>query len=460
MLKIGGQKLPVMTVALVLSEGLLILLVLMLATLMEFGRAEVLIWPTLGRLALVALVCQSTLYYYDLYDLQVVGRRSILFVHLLNALGVSCLVLAIVYYCDPKLSPGRHVALFSTPAILTIVLGWRLLVDASAPFLRRSERLLVVGTGASGIRLVREVIRRKEFNLHVVGFLDEKGENIGHRLVNPGIIGAAKDMNEIVSRENIDHIVLSLAERRGVMPVRELLHLKFAGIRIEDARNLYERLMGRIMLEQLNPSWLILSEGFRKSRLLLFSKRLLDIAVSLMLLLVMAVPMLLITLAIWLESGSPILFRQKRVGVGGREFEILKFRSMYPQDKSQGPSWTSKGDRRITRVGHFIRNYRLDEVPQLINVLFGDMSIVGPRPEQPQLCEMLEEQIPFYSQRHAVRPGISGWAQVKYEYGGSVEETRTKLEYDLFYVKHMSVFLDLAIMFETAKVMLSGRGAK
>jgi exopolysaccharide biosynthesis polyprenyl glycosylphosphotransferase len=217
---------------------------------------------------------------------------------------------------------------------------------------------------------------------------------------------------------------------------------------------------GRIIHERLSPSWLILSDGFRKSTMLVWIKRLIDVVVSLVSLILCLPLFALVSFAILLESGSPILFRQQRTGLRGRSFEMLKFRSMFNNAEDAGPQWASDGDNRVTRVGKWIRKFRIDELPQVINVLRGEMSIVGPRPERPEFVSMLEEQIPFYGLRHSVRPGITGWAQVKYQYGASVEETKTKLEFDLFYIKHLSVMLDLAVLFETMKVMISGRGAK
>jgi sugar transferase (PEP-CTERM system associated) len=253
--------------------------------------------------------------------------------------------------------------------------------------------------------------------------------------------------------------VISLKERRGLTPARQLLRLKFRGVSVEDAHTVFERVTGRIMLEHLNPSWLILSGGFRQSRLRLGIKRGLDVTVALAGLIVSAPLMALVALAIWVESRGPVLFRQSRTGVKEQPFEILKFRSMHAEVEKRGPSWTQPNDRRITRVGKFIRKTRLDELPQFVNVLFGEMSLVGPRPEQPHFCSLLAKEIPHFVERHSVRPGITGWAQIKYNYGASVEDTKTKLEYDLFYIKNMSITLDLAILFETVKVMLSGRGA-
>jgi len=323
-----------------------------------------------------------------------------------------------------------------------------------------TERMLIMGTGSTGISLARNLLARPELQVKVVGFLDERGEDIGKSLVNPGIIGAVGDVESIAGKEQIDRVVISLLERRGCMPVRQLLRLKFAGVKVEDAHSFFERMTGRIILERLSPSWLILSDGFRKSHMLIWAKRVVDVVVSLFALIACLPLFVLTAIAIYLESGTPILYRQERTGLFGHSFEMLKFRSMYNNAEKSGPQWAADADYRVTRVGRWIRKFRIDELPQVINVLGGEMSIVGPRPERPEFVGMLEEQIPFYSLRHSVRPGITGWAQVKYQYGASVEETKTKLEHDLFYIKHLSLMLDLAVIFETAKVMLSGRGAK
>lgn len=464
-MKIGGQKIPVRTLLMVLFEAVLILAGILLSTAIRFHSLHAILFYltepfTKARFVFVALVCLISFYYYDLYDSSAVRRRTVLVVRTLQGLGLACVVIGAVYYVRPELSLGRGIAVLAAPTIAVLIIGWRLIIGAALPFLQKTERVLVLGTGAAGISVVREMVYHPELRYKVLGFLDERGENIGKSLVNPGIIGAAADVMQIVGRENVDRVVISLAERRGMMPVQQLLELKFAGVKVEDAHTVFERMNGRILLEHLSPSTLILSDGFKKSKLTFVLKRTVDIFVALLAILLTIPLMGLTALAIWLESGSPVVFKQKRVGMHGREFEMLKFRSMFQNSEQQGPAWTRDGDRRITRVGAFIRKFRLDELPQLINVLRGDMSLIGPRPEQRYFVELLTEEIPYYGQRHTVRPGISGWAQVKFKYGASIEETKTKLEYDLFYVKHMSFFLDLAITLETIKVLLSGRGAK
>ncbi len=525
-MKIGGQRIPGKTLVLIASEAALIAVGLLFASAIhswDMGAfRELIAVPGVWiRFLIVIVVCELALYYYDLYDLQVVSRRSVLFIRLLQALGSACLFLALLYFCDPDLSLGRWVAAFAAPIIITFVVGWRLLVDASAPLLRRNERILVVGDGPAGSYLIEEILRRPELNIEVAGILQESASHepgdaatrtassrgsalrlqwslryssvpslrtgtagsllLEHasagmgsgaavvdsadavelpEIVFPAVIGTPREIERCVVSERIDRVVLAFSERRGNMPLKELLRLKFLGVKIEEAQNMYERITGRILLDHLAPSWLILADGFRKHRPVMAAKRAIDMAVA-GIGLVLAFPvMLLVALAVVLESGRPVLFRQLRVGVNGEPFEILKFRSMRKEAQPKAESWTSDGDPRITRVGSFIRKSRLDELPQLINVLRGDMSLVGPRPEQPTLAQMLEEELPYYDRRHCLRPGITGWAQVKYGYGATIAQSKIKLEHDLFYIKHLSLALDLAIMFETAKVLLSGRGAK
>jgi sugar transferase (PEP-CTERM system associated) len=413
-----------------------------------------------AKIGVVTVACWLSLYFNDLYDFQVVHRRADLLAHTMQALGTACLALAVIYFMAPGAILGRGIALMAAPFIFVLLLSWRLSANATNLLARGAERVLVLGTGESGVSLVRHVLGHPEYNMKVVGFLDEKGQNIGKSLVNPRIIGATEDVEEIVAHEKIDRVVLSLKERRGGTPVRELLNLKLAGIRVEDVHSCFERLSGRITLEHLSPSWLILSDGFKKSTVVLAAKRAMDILVSSIILLLVSPLLPIIAIAIYVESGSPIFFRQTRMGYRGRDFQLLKFRSMVQDAEKNGPQWAVQQDSRVTRVGRFLRKTRLDEIPQLFNVFRGEMSLVGPRPERPVFCEMLSEKIPFFNLRHSVRPGLTGWAQVRFRYGANVEDARGKLEFDLFYLKNLSLLVDLAILFETVKVVVLGRGAQ
>jgi sugar transferase (PEP-CTERM system associated) len=464
LIRIGGQYLPRKALLLVVSESLLILLALLGAIVAHFvnlGSAQSYLSQsgTWFRVALVMVLCQLSQWYSDSYDLQSMGSLGTQIARAVRAIGFAMLGLAVLYYFFPVLQLAPGIAVVAALLSLPLILFWRVSLGTAAAA-QPLESILILGTGLPGINLTQEILRRPELQYKVVGFLDVNAENIGQPLAEPGIIGGISQVREVVSREHVDRLVISLAERRGVMPIRELTALKVQGLPIEDAHSVYERITGRIMLERLQPSWLILSDGFRKSLFLLAAKRTIDIVASFILIVLTAPFLALASLAILIETGRPIMFRQERVGLGGRVFRIFKFRSMRQDAGKTAPSWTADGDPRVTRVGNFIRKYRIDELPQLFNVLRGEMSLIGPRPEVPYFCELLEKEIPFYNQRHYVRPGISGWAQVKYKYGASLEEAKVKFEYDLFYIKHLSVLLDLTIIFETIKVVLLGKGAK
>ncbi len=465
MIKIGGQKVPTRTLLLVLCDAAMMLIGLLVGTALRFHNARMIYSyiqhpSTPYRVAWVVLTCVCALYYSDLYDSRVFNHSREMALSMLQALGAACLVLAVLYYIDPDHSLGRGIAVLSAPVILLLLLSWRLLAGASSVALHYPETMLILGTSPGGVELVREILQRPELNLSVAGFLDENGQDIGKSLVNPRIIGAVADVERIAREKKIDRVVLALKERRGQTPIKALLHLKFAGVGVEDIHTFNERITGRIVLEHLSPSWLILSGGFRKSTVMLAAKRATDILVSAVGLLLTWPIFFLIALAVWLESGLPIFFVQERVGLKGHSFGLLKFRSMRQDAEANGPQWATSDDNRVTPIGRFLRKTRLDELPQLWNVFRGEMSLVGPRPERPFFCQLLEEKIPLYALRHSVRPGITGWAQVKYQYGSSVEDAKAKLEYDFFYIKHVSPLLDFVILFETAKVVLRRRGAK
>jgi sugar transferase (PEP-CTERM system associated) len=462
--RIGGQLIPHKTVLLISSEALIILSALLGATLFRLLPSGAL-WDylhdtnTIWRYALVIFVCEISFYYNDLYDMQIVRSRSVFAVHLLESLGFAFIVLAAAYYMRSQWSLGRGIAITFAPTILILIIGWRYLLEATGASARPHERILIVGTGAIGQSLVEELQSRPEYNYELVGILREPNGNgeTNHQLP---VLGTLESVRQIALAKKVDRIILTLNERRGYMPFKDLLALKFGGLAIEDPHTFYERITGRVVLDSLNPSWFILSDGFRSSRFVLFIKRSTDIVAALLGLIIAFPIMVVAALAILLDDGFPIIFRQQRTGLHGSTFEILKYRSMKRAPEDAPPSWTANGDDRITKVGQFIRKTRIDELPQLINVLRGDMSLVGPRPEQPVFCDLLDAKIPFYSQRHTLRPGLTGWAQVNYRYGASIEESRRKLEYDLFYVKHMSWSLDLVIILQTIKVVLFGRGAK
>lgn len=259
----------------------------------------------------------------------------------------------------------------------------------------------------------------------------------------------------------VDCVIVAMADRRGTMPVRELVELRLGGIKVEEATALLEKVSGKIEVDELTPSWLVFSEGFRLNQSSLMARRLISIFVSLICLIVVSPLLPLIALAIKLTSSGPLLFRQERVGKNGVVFTCYKFRTMRADaEVDSGPRWASEDDPRVTSVGRFLRCTRLDEIPQLWNVLRGDMGFVGPRPERPEFVELLSREIPHYDLRHIIRPGVTGWAQVRYQYGASLEAAKEKLRYDLYYVKNMSISLDLLIVLQTIKIVLLGRGSR
>jgi sugar transferase (PEP-CTERM system associated) len=414
----------------------------------------------LWKIGLVTLICQLCLYYNDFYDLTLVHSNRELVVRLLQAAGAASIVLAALYFMIPGLMIGNGIFVSSLFVFLIAILGWRIAFNLVSGRLRLEERVLFVGTGETARKVARQILDQRDFAYRVVGFIDDDATRIGERIVNPGIIGTPADIDSLVARHHIHRIVVGLSDRRGKLPVEELLRAKMAGIRVEDATTTYERVTGKILIDDLRPSWLIFSDGFRVSRVTRLVKRTIDLTLSVVMA-VLGIPLMVLTaVAIWLEDGRPVLYRQERVGENGRTFVLSKFRSMRKDAEKGGtPIWAKEGDDRITGVGRFIRKTRLDELPQLWNVVRGDMSFVGPRPERPFFVGELSRQIPFYQQRHAVKPGLTGWAQVKYRYGSSLEDAMEKLRYDLYYIKHLSVFFDLTIVFDTVKVVLFRKGA-
>jgi sugar transferase (PEP-CTERM system associated) len=437
-------------------EILLIAGSLLLAT-RFYGPVDdpVLVWRILLATGLV-LVC---LYFNDFYDLTVVQSSREIVVRLLQAGGAASIILALIYFALPALAVQHGAFLPSLALLLAAILTWRFAFNVVIRAPRLAQNILIVGSGPLAVGVARQIFEQHDFGYRIVGFADEAASSS----LPPGfprLLGRLEDIGALVKRYGVDRIVVAVADRRGCLPVRELLHAKLSGVEVEEAAATYERLTGKVMFENIKPSWVIFSDGFRVSRVRRTTKRVVDIAFSLVGLVLAAVPMMLTAIAVWLGSGRPVLYRQERVGQHGRLFTLFKFRSMRVDAEGAVPIWAREGDDRVTRVGRFIRLTRLDELPQLWNVLRGDMSFVGPRPERPYFVALLSERIPFYHERHAVKPGVTGWAQVKYRYGASVEDAAEKLRYDLYYVKHLSVFFDLTIVFDTVKVIFFGKGAQ
>jgi sugar transferase (PEP-CTERM system associated) len=409
---------------------------------------------------LIAVVCQMSLYYADLYELRVVSDRRELFIGVVQALSSTSFLLAAIYFWFPSLIIGRGVFVVSSTLVLIAVAGWRLLFEWLMRRVAPRERLLLVGTGPAAVSLAKELFaRRQELGVEIVGFVDPDPTRVGAAVINPGVIGTIDDIPSLVRLRGVDRVVVSLADARGKLPMDKLLEMKLDGVTFDHLASVYEELTGKIAVENLRPSWLIFSSGFKKSRLVQNSKRLIDVTAGALGLLLLSPVMGVTALLVKWTSKGPAVYRQERVGQHGRLFTVYKFRSMRQDaEAGTGAVWAQKNDNRVTPIGRFIRKSRLDELPQLWNVLIGDMSLVGPRPERPEFVRQLTEQIPFYGQRHVVRPGLTGWAQVRYSYGSTVEDALEKLQYDLFYIKNLTIPLDLFVMFCTLKTVLLRRG--
>jgi sugar transferase (PEP-CTERM system associated) len=417
----------------------------------SFDSAMSSVW----RVMLITALCELCFYYNELYDLTVVHSKTELAVRILQGAGAVAMVLAVLTVLAPGVLIGSGTFLTALGLLLVAVPAWRLAFEGVTRDPHMEERVLILGTGSAARSVADLIATQHDFSYRVVGFVDDaEGHEAAH------IVGTTGDLADLIRRHRVDRIIVSLSDRRGRMPTRELLQAKLSGVRVEDAATTYERLTGKILIDAIKPSWLIFSDGFRASRVTRAIKRLVDIVLAAVGLVLAAPLMLLTALAVRIESPGPVLYRQERVGENGRVFTLCKFRSMRTDAENGTPVWAKEKDERVTRVGRLIRVTRLDELPQLWNVLKGDMSFVGPRPERPFFVEQLAAIIPFYMERHAVKPGVTGWAQVKYRYGSSVEDAMEKLRYDLYYVKHLSIVFDLTIVIDTVKVILLGKGAK
>jgi sugar transferase (PEP-CTERM system associated) len=393
-------------------------------------------------------------HWFDLYDPNHFDEKGELYFRVLLVPGILALMLAVVGYVFPHFLPGNNAVLVGLVILTAAMFGWRAAYAwlAQRPYLR--ERVYVLGTGERAQRLVNGLRSRSEMGVEVVGW----SGNLEGAVTRDSV---ASHLMELVKRQRVHRVIVAMPDRRGTLPVHELLQLRLNGIKVEEATSWLERMSGRIEVEQLYPSWLIFAEGFRFSASLRVMRRLLSTAAAAVLLLVVLPVVPFVILLIKLDSRGPVLYRQKRMGRAGSTFYCYKFRTMRPDAEADtGATWATDDDPRITRIGRLLRVTRLDEIPQLWCVLKGDMAFVGPRPERPEFVEWLSREIPYYPVRLAVRPGITGWAQVRYKYGNTLEDAREKLQFDLYYIKNGSLGLDLLIMFETIKIVTLGRGAQ
>ncbi len=472
MIRLLHAYFPARTLFLGISETCLVSLAFLTATLARLGSggAGRIFTGQHGSLKILAMSVAIVIcmHYFDLYDTSVLTNKREVHIRLAQALGTVYTFSVLLYYFYPPLELGRGIFVLGLGFAAMLLFFWRGLFSKINSVPEFADRAIIFGEGPLADLLQTEFESRPELGLRVVGRLlptDNGNHQLNYRpagaVCDPSEAETANDLSSTVRFLRATRIVVAMGDRRGKLPVDVLLSLKCRGLQVQDGVDLYEAITGKVPIESIRLGWLLFSPGCHASRFHLAYKRGASILVSIAGL-VLSLPLLpFIILAIKLTSPGPALYRQKRVGREGVVFYCYKFRTMRADAEADtGATWAADDDPRITRVGKFLRMSRLDEIPQLWNVLKGDMSLIGPRPERPEFTEVLSREIPYYQLRHTVRPGITGWAQIRYKYASSLDDAKEKLRYDLFYIKNMSVGLDLLVFFQTIKVILFSQGAK
>ena len=432
------------------------------AFLMRFGSVPVTedIFSLIGlvRVSVLAVVLIFISYFMEFYRFDKISKKREMFVKTFISYILAFFVLSAIYYLVPVLMFGRGLLALTLANFGLLQYVWHVIFKTRLNLPGLANRVLVLGTGPLA-KMIGGLIATCNHNHVLTGYYGCSGEPI--KVPPQNIVGNGSGLVTAANREKAHKIIVSLSERRGAFPMRDVLNCKFSGIQVVDAPSFYEQMTGKLLIENIKPSWFIFSDGFKITNFVRICKRATDIFLAGTGMIV-AIPLMpLIVALIMIDSPGPVLFRQVRVGERERDFVIFKFRTMRPDAETEtGAVWSQQDDPRVTMIGRFLRKSRLDEIPQLFNVLKGEMSFIGPRPERPEFVMKLKEEIPYYSERHFVKPGLTGWAQVRYPYGASVEDAVEKLRYDLYYIKNLSLFLDLLIVLETAKVVVFGRGGR
>jgi len=419
------------------------------------------------QVGFATLLYLAGFYYSDLYNFTGVRLHRELVIVAVRAFSVLAVIFGAVYLCTRWLTFPSSLMFVHLLLTIAFIIAVRTRIDGVLTRFGMVTRIAIVGTGTEARRLGEEIFRRHEYGHEVCCFVGTHGnfETVQLRTPNPGVrdipVIGSDELSEFARQNRIKRILVATADIGDALPVDDLLRCKTEGYEVEDGHTFYERLLGRIFTAGLSPQWLIFSDGFVRPSQVRAVKRVIDVIAATCLLVLTAPLCALVAVAIKLEDGGPVLFRQSRTGRRGTRFELYKFRSMQVDAEAEtGPKWADNDDPRVTRIGRWIRLLRIDEIPQTWNVLRGEMSFVGPRPERPEFVANLQHVIPYYDQRHAVLPGITGWAQVNYPYGATIEDARHKLEYDLYYLKNFSVLMDAFIMLRTIKIILFGWGSR
>jgi sugar transferase (PEP-CTERM system associated) len=464
LLRLLKQYFPIRNIIFFVLEGCIIFSSVLLASALVTFSPSYWFDFLLGlRILLVTLICQICLYYNDLYDFEVSSSMGEMVIRLLQALGITSISLAVIYFIFPLAIIDQKVFILSILFLLIFIIGWRL---AYLQILKKglfNEHIIILGSSDLAFAIIEKINDTLDCGYTVSVLIPDSAPETFPKALPKKITirQGTQKLCETAAATGINKIIVALREKRGAFPTMELLQCRTDGIEIIEGSTFYEMLTGKVLVKLINPSWLIFSDGFRKSRWKAAFKRIQDIVLSFVML-VLLFPLLLLTaILIKLDSKGPVFFSQDRVGLNKEEYMMHKFRSMVQDaEKTTGPVWAQTNDLRITRVGRVIRKFRIDELPQLWNVFAGKMSMVGPRPERRHFTEDLEKQIPFYAQRFNVKPGLTGWAQVCYDYGATLDDAVEKLNYELFYIKNMSLAMDMVIILRTVKTVLFGRGAR
>jgi sugar transferase (PEP-CTERM system associated) len=448
---------PIRTLILLVGEALIVWTSFLLGAVYELRQDSYLVLNYEGgyiKIFVVTVLVLLCSHWFDLYDTARLNTKGELYFRLLLVPGLLAFIFAAVSYVRPDYLLGSGSSAVGLLILTVALFGWRLGYGWLVQLPILVERVYVLGTGERAQRLVQGLRQNPDLGVEVASWTGKLEGAVTLESV-------AADLMEVVDKSKVHRVIVAMPDRRGTIPMQELLELRMRGVKIEEATSWLEKMSGKIEVENLYPSWLVFAQGFRRSATFVLIRRVISVAISLIGLILTAPLLPLIMLLISVDSKGPVFYTQTRVGKGGHLFKVVKFRTMRQDaEASSGPKWAGNNDPRVTRVGKFLRSSRLDEIPQLWCVLKGDMAFVGPRPERPEFIAWLSKEIPYYGVRHMVRPGLTGWAQVKYKYGSTVEDAREKLQYDLFYIKNASIGLDLLIMFQTVKTVLLRRGAQ